>query len=283
MDNKNGWIKLYRTLLDWKWFYDDVILRGWIYLLINANTTDYEWNGLEVKRGQIVVSISSLASSLKVSVQQVRRILKSLKSTYDIASVSTNRFTLISICEYENYQSGGKKAQQINRQANQQANQQALEQQLLRYKSGSCDDSQQANQQVNQQANQQQYKNNKENKEKLTTVSYPPLPPLDFVSQEFAEAFSLWLEYKKHKGQTYKDDKSKKICYNKLVKLSDNNPDTAMSIVEQSMANNWAGLFALKDDNDNGNNPQQQNWRFGRIPGQTEGKNPLVGYDKIID
>ena len=265
--NKKGWIKLYRSIQDWKWFYDDAVLRGWIYLLVNANSEDGEWNGLEVKRGQIVVSISSLAESLKVSVQQARRVLKALKSTHDIVSVSTNKFTLISICEYESYQSGGKKGQQANQQANQQAVQQALEQQLLRYKSssyGCCETAgQQAEQQAGQQEKQQQLKNNKEDIRKLTTVSYPPLPPLGFVSQDFADAFALWLEYKRQKGQTYKGEASMKACYNKLVRLSGGNPETAMAIVEQSMANNWAGLFALKDEN---NGQQRQNNGFAGQP-----------------
>ncbi len=40
---------------------------------------------------------------------------------------------------------------------------------------------------------------------------------------------------------------SEKAFYNKLLKLSNNNPVTAKSIVEQSMANNWAGIFELKE------------------------------------
>ena len=36
--------------------------------------------------------------------------------------------------------------------------------------------------------------------------------------------------------------------YNSLVKLSNNNPETAKKIVEQSMSNNWQGLFELKDE-----------------------------------
>lgn len=37
------------------------------------------------------------------------------------------------------------------------------------------------------------------------------------------------------------------MAYKKLIKLSDNNPKVATEIVEQSLANNWAGLFKLKD------------------------------------
>ncbi len=76
---------------------------------------------------------------------------------------------------------------------------------------------------------------------------------LSFVLPEFKEVFEDWLEYKKDRKEVYKSEKSFKACYDKLVKLSGNNPGMARQIIEQSMANNWAGLFALKTEND-GNN-----------------------------
>lgn len=120
-------------------------------------------------------------------------------------------------------------------------------------------------------------KNFRENSEKNPTDKYisnkdtndniPPLPPIekqkpkkkeipdyDFVSPEYKEIFLDWLEYKRNRKQSYADEKSIKVCYNKLVKLSQNNSEIARLIVEQSMANNWAGLFGLKNENQYGNN-----------------------------
>lgn len=77
-----------------------------------------------------------------------------------------------------------------------------------------------------------------------------------FVAPEFAQAFSVWLEYKRQRRETYKSDMSRKACYNKLVKLAGGDPAVAMAVVEQSMANNWAGLFALKQYDSNGNDRQ---------------------------
>lgn len=76
-------------------------------------------------------------------------------------------------------------------------------------------------------------------------------PNLDFVSEEFKSAFQLWLDYKRERKESYKSEKSLKIAYNQLVKLSGNNPDTAKLIVEQSIASNWQGLFELKNKNHN--------------------------------
>ena len=76
-------------------------------------------------------------------------------------------------------------------------------------------------------------------------------PNLDFVSEEFKSTFQLWLDYKRERKESYKSEKSLKIAYNQLVKLSGNNPDTAKLIIEQSIASNWQGLFELKNKNHN--------------------------------
>lgn len=70
-----------------------------------------------------------------------------------------------------------------------------------------------------------------------------------YVLPEFKETFLEWLEYKKQRRESYKTEKSTKLCYDKLVKMSGNDPYTARQIVEQSMANNWSGLFELKTEN----------------------------------
>ena len=79
----------------------------------------------------------------------------------------------------------------------------------------------------------------------------------EWVAVEFAGPFLDWLEYKKARRESYKTDKSLKACYSKLVKLSNGDAAVAAEIVEQSMANNWQGLFPLKQDYNNG----KENWR----------------------
>lgn len=67
-----------------------------------------------------------------------------------------------------------------------------------------------------------------------------------FVNSIFKDIFSTWLKYKKDRKESYKSIESEKACYDKLVKLSKNNIEIATEIVNQSMANNWAGLFEFK-------------------------------------
>ena len=84
---------------------------------------------------------------------------------------------------------------------------------------------------------------NKEEKQKVFVVE----KQREFeVLETFKEPYNTWMSYKAERGESYKSEKSKEQFYKLLLKLSNNNPLTAMQIVNQSMANNWAGIFPLK-------------------------------------
>jgi hypothetical protein len=70
----------------------------------------------------------------------------------------------------------------------------------------------------------------------------------DFISEKFQPSFSTWLDYKAGRGEKYKTKQSIQAACDRLIELSGKDPSTAMAIVKQSMANNWAGLFPLKSD-----------------------------------
>lgn len=68
-----------------------------------------------------------------------------------------------------------------------------------------------------------------------------------FVNENFKEVFLDWLNYKKAKGQKYKTQQSLEMCYKNLLKISNNNPETARECIESSIANNYSGIFPLKN------------------------------------
>ena len=55
----------------------------------------------------------------------------------------------------------------------------------------------------------------------------------------------VWLDYKRSRGEKYKSPQSLAMFAKKLNELSKGDADIAQKIIEQSMANNWAGIFAL--------------------------------------
>lgn len=71
---------------------------------------------------------------------------------------------------------------------------------------------------------------------------------LSFAPTLFQPIMYDWLIYKKEKKQSYKSKKSIEACFKMLYKLSDGDYSIALKIIEQSIANNWAGIFPLKNN-----------------------------------
>lgn len=86
----------------------------------------------------------------------------------------------------------------------------------------------------------------KENKKEKQNV----LP--SYISPEFADIMTDWVQYKRERGQAYKP-RGIKYCYSRLLNLSGNDPNKARRIIEQSIANNYSGLFQIKDNNNENN------------------------------
>ena len=128
-----GWIKLYRKLSEWEWFNISEMVHLFIYLLLNANHEKGEWRGIIVERGQIITGRNTLTEKTGITQQTIRTCLNRLKSTNEITITSTNKYSIITICNYESYQGcvNGSN-QQINQLPNQQltSNQPATNQQL---------------------------------------------------------------------------------------------------------------------------------------------------------
>lgn len=114
-----SWIKLFRELLQWEWFEKAEMVHLFIYLLLKASCEDKQWQGILVKRGQLITSNASLSRDLKLSAQQVRTCIKRLISTGEITYQATNRYAIITICNYDRYQEN-KSAN--NEQSNEQPN-----------------------------------------------------------------------------------------------------------------------------------------------------------------
>lgn len=112
----NGYIKLFRSLTEWEWYDDTNTVRVWIHLLLKANHKDQRWHGVEIHRGQLITSSERLATELHLSRQQIRRALDNLKSSGEITSKTTNRWTLINIEKYSLFQDWNSNNNQQNNQ-----------------------------------------------------------------------------------------------------------------------------------------------------------------------
>ena len=143
-----GFILLYRQITEWEWYKNPNTFRVFLHCLLMANFTDGRFEGKPVNRGQFVTSLPSLAKQTSLSIQQVRTALDHLKSTGEITDKAYNKYRVITVVKYDDYQKD-------NRQNNSQStgNQQADNRQST--------------------GNQQQYNNNnKDIREKWNNVSF---------------------------------------------------------------------------------------------------------------
>lgn len=101
---EDGWIKIFRLFLEWEWYGDANMVRLFLHLLLKANYEDKRWLGIVIKRGQLVTSSLTLAAETHLSRQRVRTCLSRLEHTGEISIKTTNKFSIITICKYGNYQ-----------------------------------------------------------------------------------------------------------------------------------------------------------------------------------
>ena len=111
--------------MNWEWYKDSNTKGVFIHCLLKANWKDGKFEGKVIKRGSFVTGRKKLAEELELSEQQVRTALKHLISTNEITISTTNKYSVITIVNYELYQ-------QVNQQTNQQLtnNQPTTNQQL---------------------------------------------------------------------------------------------------------------------------------------------------------
>lgn len=104
MAENTGYLKLYRSMTTWEWYKDANTKIVFLHLLLNANWESSRYMGYEVPKGGLVVGRKSLAKDLGISERQVRTALEHLKTTNEIAVKTTNRFSIVSIVNWEKYQ-----------------------------------------------------------------------------------------------------------------------------------------------------------------------------------
>lgn len=110
----DGWVKLHRKITEWDWYDDANTFRLFIHLVLIANSKNANWRGNEIKRGELITSIEHLAEDLKLTSKQIRLSLEKLKKTQEIGTQRANNATMITICNYDNYQVYDKTEGQTN-------------------------------------------------------------------------------------------------------------------------------------------------------------------------
>lgn len=102
---ESGFIKIYRSLLAWEWYDDRNTTDVFLHLLLTANYEPRKWQGMTVERGQRICSRGGIAKELHISEQSVRTALTHLKSTNELTIKTSCQGTVITVVNYDKYQS----------------------------------------------------------------------------------------------------------------------------------------------------------------------------------
>jgi hypothetical protein len=100
----NGYIKLYKKIREWKWYKSSETYHLFSHLILSANFKDSEFMSETIKRGQLLTGLFSLSNQTGISIRAIRTGLERLKQSGEITIKTTNRFSIITICKYEDYQ-----------------------------------------------------------------------------------------------------------------------------------------------------------------------------------
>ncbi len=96
-----GFVKISDDLTSWAWINDSKTVYIYVRLLLGAAWTETDFRNIHLKRGQIAVSQREFAEKCGVSRQELRTILDRLISTHKITQTSTNKFSIITMLEYD--------------------------------------------------------------------------------------------------------------------------------------------------------------------------------------
>lgn len=203
-----------------------------VYLLMKSNHEPAIWRGQKVEKGQLITGLNSLNFDTGISIQTLRTCLKRLEKSGEINTQTTNKYTIVTICNYASYQDS---QQTKNTLSNKQLtnNQQTTNKQLTTNKN-------------------KENKENDNNEKEVRVINYP------FASANFIHHWLMWKEYKKKEHRfNFKSEISEQSALNDLNKKSDGNEEFAIEIIKHSMSCGYKGLF-LPNDKKTSNNSQPQ-------------------------
>ena len=105
-----GFIKLYRKMLEWGWYDDGPTKDVFIHLLLIASYEDKFYRGIPLERGQVVTTVKEMEVKLGLTTRQIRTALSKLISTNEVTKKSTSKFTIYTINNYADYQACDKQS-----------------------------------------------------------------------------------------------------------------------------------------------------------------------------
>jgi biotin operon repressor len=254
MSELNGWIKCHRKVLNWEWFKKPNMFQLFTYLVLKANHKEGVWQGHTIKRGQLITGRHTIREETGISEQSIKTCLKHLKKTGEINQLTNHQFSVITICNYESYQSDSEKS--TNELTNDQP---TPNRPLTTNKKNKNDKNEEVEVSVplvvGSETKSKSLKKPKSPVDKgkwMVSVSeWQTMFPEPFQTVEVESALADWLEYRKQRGHKVNQMEAQKNA----ELLSSVDPVKVIDWINKSIASGW---HSIKEPFDFKNNKPQQ-------------------------
>ncbi len=108
------WVKIYDSILDWRWHHKPEYVSFMLHCLLKANPKPTKWETIELEKGQFVTSMKSMCESVGITERTYRTIVKNLTDCGFLTVKTTNKYSVVTICNYATYQHKKEEERQPN-------------------------------------------------------------------------------------------------------------------------------------------------------------------------
>lgn len=213
-----GWIKMFRKSIDSAVFCNANLWQVWCYCLMRANHESnhkFLWNGEEktLQPGQFITGRFKGAKDCKMSPSTFRDQLAKLQKLKNLDITSDNKNSIITIVKWTSYQGSELKPDTTS--------------------------------DINPTSTRHIQECKNERKDKADSFYFEFLPK-ELDTLEFRTVWTIWIKYQKEKKNTITQSTAK-IQFGKLVKFKGQGMNP-IEVINESIGNNWQGLFPLKQE-----------------------------------
>ncbi len=104
----HGWVSVHRKILDNPIFKNDKLFRVFMFSLLKASHSDHQTligdTVVELKTGELITGREAISKATGLTSQNVRTALNKLKTMQILTIKSTNKYSIISITNWDQYQ-----------------------------------------------------------------------------------------------------------------------------------------------------------------------------------
>jgi hypothetical protein len=207
-----GYVKLWRKSIEGGWLSNAKLWTFWCWCLMKASHKEYDLvvglQKVHLMPGDFVFGLKAASKELKMPIQPIRTILDFLKISQNITLKTTNKFSIISIINWDTYQSD---ENEINTQINKPL------------------------------TNEQQTTNNKQTLKELKNVKNTNIGVFILPEKIKKEVWEAYLEMRRSIKKP-----ATKHAQNLIIKKLMAMKDDPNLVLEQSIVGSWQSVYELK-------------------------------------